>query len=59
MEPIQRIMIRTQIFRQYLPVNRSIEHPAQCQSIHRAAVNGKADDPSRKLVHHDQNPVRS
>src|SRR5215813_6605212 len=57
MEPIQRIMIRTQIFQQCLRVNRTIEHSTQCQPIHDAAVNGKADDPAGKLIHHDQNPV--
>src|SRR5262249_38439795 len=42
MEPIQRIMVRTQIFRKCLRVNCSIEHSAQRQSIHHAAVNGLA-----------------
>src|SRR5262249_37091586 len=59
MVPIQRIMIGTQIFRQYLCVDRSIEHPAQRNSIHHAAVNGEAHDSSCKLIHHDQNPLSS
>src|SRR5215813_12634445 len=59
MVPIQRIMIGTEILRQGMRVNGSIEHPAQCESIHNAAVNGKSDDASCKLIHHHQNPVRS
>src|SRR5262245_40326907 len=38
MKPIQRIMIGTQIYRQGLRVNYSIEHPAQCQAIDNTAV---------------------
>src|SRR5262244_2609562 len=59
MVPIQRIMVRTQIFRQSLRLNDSIEHPTQYNSIHSAAVNSKADDPARKLIHHHQNPKSS
>jgi len=59
MESIQRIMVGTKICRHWLGVNGSIEHPAQCDSIDNAAVNSKTDDPSRKLIHDDQNPVRS
>jgi hypothetical protein len=42
-----------------LRVNRAIEHPAQCQSIHNTAVHGKTDNPSCKLIHHDQNAIRA
>ena len=59
MEPIQRIMIGAEIFRWCLRVNDSIEHPAQYDSIHNTSVNGKADDASCELIHHDQNPLRS
>ena len=52
MKPIQRIMIGTEIFRQSLRANGPIEHLAQCDSIHNATVNGKADNPSSKLIHH-------
>ena len=57
MEPVQRIMIRTEIFRKRVRMNRAIEHSAQGDSIHDGAVNGKADDPSRKLIHDHQNPM--
>ena len=59
MEPIQRIMIRAQVFGQCLRVNRSIEHPAQGHAIDNTAVNGKADDPPRELIHYHQDPVGS
>jgi hypothetical protein len=52
-------MVGAEILRQCLGVNHVIEHPAQANSIHHAAVNAKADDPSGELIHHDQNPVRS
>src|SRR5262249_29608634 len=59
MKPIYRIMIRTETFRQSLRVDGAIEHPAQRRSIHNTAVNGKTDNPSRELIHHYQNPIRS
>jgi len=52
MKPIERIMIGTEIFRQSLRANGPIERPAQCDSIHNATMNGKADNPSGKLIHH-------
>ena len=56
-ELIQRIAIGVEILRECLLVNGAIEHLAQCQSIHHAAVNSKADDSARKLIHHHQNPI--
>ena len=58
-ESIQRIMIRAEVFGQTLPANRSMKHPAQRHSIHDAAVDAKPDDASRKLVHHNENPMCS
>jgi hypothetical protein len=52
MKPTERIMIGTEIFRQSLRANGPIEHPAQCDSIHNATMNDKADNPSGKLIHH-------
>ena len=43
-EPIQRIMIRAEVCRRGLAPRRSIEHPAQPQAVHDAAVHAKADD---------------
>jgi hypothetical protein len=57
MEPIQRIMIQTEVFGQTLSANRSMEHAAQRCSVHGTAVNAKPDDATRELVHHNQNPM--
>jgi hypothetical protein len=59
MKPIQRVVIGTQVFWQWLRVSGSVEHPAQGNAIHDAALNCKTDNPSRKLIHHNQNPIRS
>jgi hypothetical protein len=59
MEPIQRVMIGAEILGRRLRVTGSIEHPAQGNAIHEVSVNSKADNPSGKLIHHHQNPVRS
>ena len=56
-ESIQRVMIRAEVFRETLPANRSMEHPAQRRSIHDATVDAKPYDAARKLVHHDQHPM--
>ena len=55
-ESIERIMIRAEVFWQTMPANRSLEHAAQCRTIHDAAVNTKPDDATCKLVHYNQNP---
>ena len=52
MEPIQRIMIRAEILREAVTVNRSTKHPTTRNAIHNAAVNTKPNDPPRTLVHH-------
>ena len=58
-ESIQRIMIRAEVFWQTMPANRSMKHPAQCHSINDATVDAKPDYPTRKLVHHNENPMCS
>src|SRR5450759_3758807 len=57
MESIQRIMVGSEVFGQTLPANRSLEHPAQRDAVHDAAVDAKSNDATRELVHHDENPV--
>jgi hypothetical protein len=59
MESVQRVVIRTEVLRKAVAANRSLEHPAQHYSIHDAAVDAEADDAPSKLIHHDQNPMRS
>ena len=44
LEPIQRIMVRTEVSRRSVASRRSIEHPAQRHAIHDAAVHAKAHD---------------
>ena len=57
MESIQRIMVGAEVFRQTVPANRSLEHPAQGDAVNDAAVDAKSNDATRELVHHDENPV--
>src|ERR1035438_6553588 len=56
-EPIQRIMIRTEIFGQTFSTDRSMEHAAQRYSVYGTLVNAEPDDATRELVHHNQNPM--
>src|SRR6185436_14189118 len=57
MESIQRVMIRTQIFRNRLSSNRSMEHAAKCPTIHDPAVNSESDNAPSVLIHDHQHPV--
>jgi hypothetical protein len=36
-----------------------VEHAAERQSINNAALDTKTNDATRKLVHHNENPVSS
>src|SRR5206468_1705703 len=56
-ESVQRIMVRAEVGRRRLATCRSIEHPAQPDAIHDAAMHAKADDATRALIHHDEHPV--
>ena len=56
-ESLERIMIRAEVFRQAVPANRSVEHAGQRHTINDAAMNAKPDDATRKLVHHNENPM--
>ena len=47
-------MIGAEIFRRCLRMNGSIEHLAHGHAIHNTAVNSKADDLSRELIHYHQ-----
>jgi hypothetical protein len=58
-ESIQRIMIRAEVFWQTVLTNCSLKHAAQRHTIHDAAVDTKSDDTTRKLVHHNENPMCS
>src|SRR5438093_686850 len=56
-EPVQRIMVRAEVCRRGVVPSRSIEHPAQPDAIHSAAMHAKAHDATCPLVHHDEHPV--
>src|ERR1700676_3453286 len=58
-EPVQRIVIRPEPFRNRPPSSRLLEHLAQRHSIDDSGMHAKPHDPARVLVHHDQHPVRS
>jgi hypothetical protein len=57
-ESVQRIMVRAEVSRRRLAMNRSIEHLAERDAINDAAVDAEAHDASRTLVHHSEHPVR-
>src|SRR5882672_2184673 len=56
-EPIQRIMVRAEVCRRGVVASRPIEHPAQPDTIHNAAMHAKAHDTTCPLVHHHEHPV--
>ena len=58
-ESIQRIMIRTEIFWQTLPANRSTETSGTAPLHPRCRGGRQTQLPPRKLVHHHQNPMCS
>src|SRR5262249_40091409 len=58
MESIQRIMIRTEIFRNWLPSNRSIEHATEYPSVDDASMNSESNDDPTVLIHNHRRPVR-
>src|SRR5262245_11857167 len=60
MKPIQRIVIRTDIFgKRCYTSNRLFEHATKRHTIDNSGLNSKSDDSTRVLVHHDQHPMRS
>src|SRR5712692_7815025 len=50
-------MVRAEVCRRGVASRRAIEHPAQPHAINDAAMNAKAHDTTRTLIHHDENPV--
>ena len=56
-KPIQRIMIRAEVFGQNLSANRSTEHAAQRRSVDGATVNAKPNDATSELVQDHENPM--
>src|SRR6516164_2418418 len=59
MESIERIMIRTEVFRQVVPAQGPLEHPAQRAAVDSAGADAEPDDTAGKLIHHHQHPMSS
>ena len=58
MELIKRIVVGAEIVRHpALPSNGAVEHSTKCDTIDRACMDAEANDPSRVLVHKDQDPM--
>jgi hypothetical protein len=55
----QRIVIRTEVSRCTLTVNRGVEHAADVGARDGAAMHADADQATRELVHHHEHPVAS
>src|SRR5580704_16594339 len=50
--------VTDQVLRQpAIPSNGAVEHPTECDPIDRARMDAEANDPSRVLIHDDQDPV--
>ena len=58
MKPIERIVIRTQIFGNTLTSNRLLKHPAKRPTTDDSSLNCKSGDAARVLSHNDQHPRR-
>ena len=56
-EPIQGIMVRTDVCRRSVVARRSIEYSAQPHTVHDTAMHTEAHDATRALVHHHEHPV--
>jgi hypothetical protein len=58
MELIKRIVVGAEVLRHpELPSKRAVEHSTKCHTIDRAGMDAEANDPSRVLIHDDQDPV--
>jgi hypothetical protein len=58
MELIKRIVVGAEILRHpELPSKGAVEHSTKCHAIDRAGMDAEANDPSRVLIHDDQDPV--
>ena len=58
MELMKRIVVGAEVLRHpELPSKGAVEHSTKCHTIHRADMDAEANDPSRVLIHDDQDPV--
>ena len=57
-ELIKRIVVGAEVLWQpALPSNGPVEHATECDPIDRTGMDAETNDPSRVLIHDDQNPV--
>ena len=57
-ELIKRIVVGAEVLWQpALPVNGAVKHSTECDSMDRTGMDAEANDPSRVLIHDDQDPV--
>ncbi len=57
-ELIKRIVVGAEVVRHpALPAKGAVEHSTKCHTIDRTCVDAEANDPSRALIHNDQDPV--
>src|SRR5262249_3980963 len=57
LEPIQRVMVGADVGWRCLAARRAIEHAAQPDAVHDAAMHAKPHDAMRAVVHHDEYPM--
>ena len=58
MELIKRIVVGAEVLRHpELPAKGAVEHSTKCHTIDRAGMDAEANDPSRVLIHDEQDPV--
>jgi hypothetical protein len=58
MELIKRIVVGAEVLRHpELPAKGAVEHSTKCHTIDRAGMHAEANDPSRVLIHDDQDPA--
>src|SRR5262249_5526945 len=57
LEPIQRVMVRADVAWRRLAARRAIEHAAQPDAVHDAAMHATPHDATRAVVHHDEYPM--
>ena len=58
MELIKRIVVGAEVLRHpALPANGAVEHSTKGDTIDRTCVDAETNDPSRVLIHNDQDPV--
>ena len=59
MKPVQRIVIRAEVFRQSgYASNRLLKHPTQALTVDNSRMNAKSNDATGVVIHHHEHPMR-